>query len=220
MVRLVEIHRYPVKSLAGEAIERADVGWHGLDGDRRWAYLRADAERDSFPWFTLRERADLGQHVPRLVGEDEVVVRTPDGREVDVVALGHELGVRTLRLSSGCFDTLPISLVSSASIAALGASVGAELSPARFRPNLVVEGGAAYFEDDLVGRTIRIGATVRVRIDKRDQRCVITNLDPRTNAKDPRVLKTLGRERDACFGVYGTVVATGAIAVGDALVVE
>ena len=29
------IFRYPVKSMAGEQLEVAQMGWHGIEGDRR-----------------------------------------------------------------------------------------------------------------------------------------------------------------------------------------
>ena len=43
------IFRYPVKSMGGERLEAAKLGWHGLDGDRRLAFRRID-DRSGFPW--------------------------------------------------------------------------------------------------------------------------------------------------------------------------
>ena len=45
------IFRYPVKSMAGERLEAATLGWHGVDGDRRLALRRID-DRSGFPWLT------------------------------------------------------------------------------------------------------------------------------------------------------------------------
>jgi len=36
--RVVGLWRYPVKSMAAEPLGAANVGWHGLAGDRRWAF--------------------------------------------------------------------------------------------------------------------------------------------------------------------------------------
>jgi len=36
-VRVVELWRYPVKSLQGERVDAADLTAQGLVGDRRWA---------------------------------------------------------------------------------------------------------------------------------------------------------------------------------------
>ncbi|MGH2893554.1 MAG: MOSC N-terminal beta barrel domain-containing protein, partial [Solirubrobacteraceae bacterium] len=52
---LVGVWRYPVKSMAAEALTQAEVGWHGIVGDRRWAFIRPHMERSGFPWLTLRE---------------------------------------------------------------------------------------------------------------------------------------------------------------------
>ncbi|MFN2464119.1 MAG: MOSC N-terminal beta barrel domain-containing protein, partial [Candidatus Dormibacteria bacterium] len=52
--RVAALWRYPVKSMAGEALAVADVSWHGLAGDRRWAFIREGQERSGFPWLTIR----------------------------------------------------------------------------------------------------------------------------------------------------------------------
>jgi MOSC domain-containing protein len=228
--RVAALWRYPVKSMAHEAIERVEVGWHGIAGDRRWAFVRADQERNGFPWLTLRELPELARYQPRLVDPARpdataVRVRTPAGAELDVTdpALAAELGagVRVMKLERGAFDTLPLALISRQTLADLGALVGRELAAQRFRPNLLIDGagGVAYPEDAWVGATLRIGA-LRMRVDKRDQRCVVVNLDPVTGARDPAVLSTIRRARQACLGVYGSVATPGVIAVGDPVVLD
>ena len=52
------IFRYPVKSMAGERVEVANMGWHGIDGDRRLA-LRRTQERSGFPRLTASKLPDL-----------------------------------------------------------------------------------------------------------------------------------------------------------------
>jgi uncharacterized protein YcbX len=37
-----QLFHYPVKSIAGEALEQAQIGWHGVAGDRRFAFRRVD----------------------------------------------------------------------------------------------------------------------------------------------------------------------------------
>src|SRR4051794_21563086 len=75
--------RYPVKSMAGQSVDAVDVSWHGLEGDRRYAFVREGLERSGFPWLTIRERSDMWHYVPRIAG-DRIVVRTPSGAELDV----------------------------------------------------------------------------------------------------------------------------------------
>ena len=74
---LVGIRRYPVKSMAPEAIERVEVGWHGIAGDRRWAFVRADQQRNGFPWLTLRESPALAVAKGLLDERARVVITDP-----------------------------------------------------------------------------------------------------------------------------------------------
>jgi uncharacterized protein YcbX len=57
--------------------------------------------------------------------------------------------------------------------------------------------------------------TAKVRVDQRDERCVLVNVDPDTTARDPRILRAIARERNACLGVYGTTVRPGRVRLGD-----
>jgi uncharacterized protein YcbX len=228
--RIAGLFRYPVKSMAAEPVDAIDVGWHGLAGDRRWAFIQGGLERSNFPWLTIRERAEMWQYTPSFVEPERVevsrtVVRTPSGRELDVIdpELAAELGfgARVIKQNRGVFDMMPLSLLSTQSIAALEGMVGASLVPRRFRPNLLVEaaGDGAFQEDEWVGSVLRVGE-MTMRVDQRDERCVMINVDPSTGARDASVLKTVGRERQACFGVYGSVVAPGRVAVGDPVVLR
>ncbi|WP_205697686.1 MOSC domain-containing protein [Conexibacter sp. SYSU D00693] len=228
--RVAALWRYPVKSMAAEALDAVDVSWHGLAGDRRWAFVRPGLERSGFPWLTIRERADMAHHVPRFAepGDPDrsaTLVRTPSGEELDVVdpALAEALGegVRVLRQSRGVFDTEPLSLITTQSVAELGRLAGRQLEPLRFRPNLLVEAvdDVPFAEDGWVGAVLRAGG-VRLRLDQRDKRCVMVNVDPRTLERDPVVLRTVAQERGSCAGVYGATVTPGRVAVGDDVVLE
>ena len=222
--------RYPVKSMAGEPLEAVEVSWNGLAGDRRWAFVRDGMVRSGFPWLTIRERPEMGLYRPRFAepGRPDgsaVLVRTPAGRELDVVdpELAAELGggVRVLKQDRGVFDTMPLSLLTTRTVAGLGALVGDGLDARRFRPNLLVEAadGGPFPEDAWVGAVLRVGG-LRMRVDKRDQRCVMVNVDPDTARSDPAVLRAVAREREGCLGVYGSTVQPGRVAVGDPVVVE
>jgi uncharacterized protein len=228
--RIVALWRYPVKSMAGEPLAAADVSWHGLAGDRRWAFVRDGVERSGFPWLTIRERSDMGHYRPSFVDParpdaSRTVVRTPAGEERDVVdpALAAALGggARVIKQNRGVFDTMPLSLVTVQTLAGLAALVGRDLDVLRFRPNLLVDaaGCAAFPEDAWVGSVLRIGS-LRMRIDQRDERCVVVTVDPATTERDPAVLRTIARDRDTCVGVYGSTVEPGAVAVGDSVVLE
>ena len=226
--RILALWRYPVKSMAAEPLSEADVSWHGLAGDRRWAFVQDALVRSNFPWLTIREVAEMRLYRPSFVNParpdaSRTVVLTPDGDSLDVVdpALAERLGggVRVIKQNRGVFDAMPLSLITTQSVAAIGSLLDLELDPQRFRPNFLVEAASdePFQEDSWVGRELSVGG-VRMRVDQRDERCVITTIDPTTLERDRRVLKTIGRERDACLGVYGSTVSPGRVAVGDQVV--
>jgi uncharacterized protein YcbX len=110
---------------------------------------------------------------------------------------------------------------SSRRIAHLGRLVETELAVERFRPNLLIEAAdrAPFSEDLWVGAVLRIGG-LRLRVDKRDSRCLVVTLDPLTTERNPAILRAIARERQGCLGVYGSTVEPGRIAVGDPVVVD
>lgn len=225
--KVLGLWRFPVKSMAGEQVAEADLTWSGLAGDRKWAFVRPGQQRNGFPWLTIRQQPVMHRYRPVLVdpaAPDRSLVRvaTPAGGvlEIDDPALAAELGdgVSVLRQNRGIPDAAPIALISVQSVVALSRSVGFDLDPARFRANLVVDapGGAEFPEDAWVGRSLEIGSAV-VRIDERDPRCGLVNVDPVTLRREPAVLRAIARERDLCLGVYGSVVTPGMIRTGDAI---
>src|SRR5437868_5779005 len=67
------IFRYPVKSMGGERLEAANLGWHGLDGARRLASRRS-TDRSGVPWLTAGQPGDLSP-VGRVFGRCALVRR-------------------------------------------------------------------------------------------------------------------------------------------------
>lgn len=229
--RLVGLWRYPVKSMAAQALTEVEVSWHGLVGDRRWAFVRDGTSASGFPWLTLRQRHDMNGFRPEFLQPERpdrspTVVHCPDGARLDVTdpELARRLwadGARVIRQDRGVFDTFPISIITTQSIQRLGAMVGHELAVQRFRPNLLIEASAnaPFVEDEWVGCTLRIGQ-LRVRVDKRDGRCAVITIDPGDGRRDPDVLRAVIGERDGTLGVYASTVVPGAIALGDAVLLE
>ncbi|MCB1163253.1 MAG: MOSC domain-containing protein [Candidatus Latescibacteria bacterium] len=226
--RVVGLWRYPIKSMAAEPLQEVELSWQGLAGDRRWAFVRGGMEKSNFPWLTIRQLPELWHYRPRFLepGKPEssaTHVHTPDGRELDVTdpALAAELGhdARVIRQNRGAFDVFPVSVISTQTVASLGAALGTNLDVLRFRPNLLIEatGDAAHPEDDWVGATLRIG-DAEIRVDKRDGRCVVITVDPATGAPDPAILRAVAQTREGCLGVYGSTVRPGRVALGDAVV--
>lgn len=229
--RIAGLWRYPVKSMGPEALQETHIGWNGLAGDRRWAFVRNNMERSSFPWLTLREVPNMAQYIPLFSDPGSpdtspTIVRTPTGELFDVTdpVLGAELsqcGVRLIRYARGIFDTFPLSLITTQTIARLGEMVGEELDVQRFRPNILVDAveDSPFQEDEWVGHVLRLGG-VRMRVDKRDGRCVVITVDPTTAKRSPSILRAVRQERQGSLGVYGTTVEQGTVAVNDALLIE
>ena len=224
--RVVGLWRYPVKSMAAEPLPEVDVSWHGFAGDRRWAFIRDGVPQSGFPWLTLRERPDMSRYLPSFVDptqpdKSSTIVRTPAAAVHDVTdpALAAELwpeGAHVIKHNRGIFDTFPLSLITTQTIARLSEMVGAQLDVKRFRPNILVEAADAvpFQEDDWVGCILQIG-TLAMRVDKRDGRCVVITIDPVTSERNPTILRTVARDRQGCLGVYGSTVTPGRVAVGD-----
>lgn len=229
--RVAGLWRYPVKSMAAEALAAVDVSWHGFAGDRRWAFVRDGMAQSGFPWLTIRERNDMHRYRPSFVDparpdRSPTLVHTPSGAVLDVAdpALAAELrpeGTRVIRQDRGVFDSFPLSLITTQTIARLGGMVDARLDVARFRPNLLVDvdGDVPFAEDAWLGCVLRIGG-MRMRVDKRDSRCVVITIDPATSDRNPAILRTVAREREGCLGVYGSTVEPGRVAVHDPVVLE
>ena len=230
--RVCELVRYPVKSMAGIVTESAFLGWHGLDGDRRFAFRRMGNE-GGFPWLSASRIAELLLYHP--FGLDEITgeplpthVRTPSGLQLRLrsVELQREIGerlgsnVELMMLKNGIFDDAAVSVISLATIAGVGDEAGFELDRRRFRANIVLDtrDRDVFLEDRWVSGTLLFGNSEprpAVTVTARDVRCVIVDLDPDTGTKDPRVMKTVVRLNKNTAGVYGTVVQTGTIRVGD-----
>ena len=229
--RVVGLWRYPVKSMGAESLKQVDVNWNGLSGDRRWAFVRGNVVQSGFPWLTLRDCPDMAQYTPSFrdpanPDTSPTIVKTPSGRVIDITdsALGAELsqnGARVIRQARGIFDSFPLSLITTQTIARLGELVGENLDIQRFRPNVLVEAidNAPFQEDGWVGRVLLLG-DLHMRVDKRDGRCVVITIDPVTARRNPAILRAVNRERQGSLGVYGTTVKPGNVVINDTVQME
>lgn len=91
--KIEALFRYPVKSMRGEPVDTADLGWHGLAGDRRLAFRRVD-DRGGFPWLTATKLPELMLFAPvnrKPAGQGDLPthVRTPEGEALAL--FGDEL---------------------------------------------------------------------------------------------------------------------------------
>ena len=116
----------------------------------------------------------------------------------------------------GFADGFPCLLIAEESLADLNARLDAPLPMARFRPNIVIAGGAAFGEDR-VGR-LRIGA-VEFAAPKSCARCAITTVDQATGETGKEPLRTFATfrkvGRGVLFGQNLIHAGVGTIRVGD-----
>jgi len=238
--RIKAIYRYPVKSMSGEFLEVARVGWHGIEGDRRFAFRRL-ADKSGFPWMSASKVPQLLLYKPFGLDSSTAEslpthVRTPDGKEYELRSdelrkevssrLGSE--VELMNLKHGIFDEAQISVISLGTVHSIARESGRGVDLCdlrRFRPNVVIEtgGSQAFEENSWVGRTLIFGEENRgaaVRITMKDERCVMVNFDPDTAERDSEVMKTVVRLNQNYAGVYGTVVKAGELRVGQVVTLE
>jgi hypothetical protein len=114
-------------------------------------------------------------------------------------------------------DCRPMSIFSLQSARQLADETGTEMDKRRFRANVYVDLTSAqgFAENEFVGRSLRIGAKVVVRILERDPRCVVITLDPDTGERTPALLKKVAQAHDGMAGVYGAVMVEGVLHKGD-----
>jgi len=121
-------------------------------------------------------------------------------------------------------------VLTTASLAAMAAHYpDGDWSVARFRPSLFLDvEGAAFVEDDWIGRHLVIGDLV-LAVTAASPRCVMTTLAQPGLPRDRGILQTVARhhKRDfsgfgdfACLGAYADVVTPGRIAVGDRVTLD
>ena len=231
------IFRYPVKSMRGERLEVARLGWHGLDGDRRLAFRRLD-NRTEFPWLSASKLPDLLLFAPH--GSDEGAqgdlpthVRAPDGAELPVFGedLATEIGrrhgapVQMMQLKHGIFDEASISVITLDTVREIGRLAGRDSDVRRFRPNIVVRAlrSVPFQEDEWVGGVLSFGGGDEgpaITVTLRDVRCSIVNFDPDSARPAPGILKAVVRAHQNTAGVYGTVTRSGGLAVGQSILLH
>jgi uncharacterized protein YcbX len=206
-MRLAEIWRFPVKSMAGERLASAELRRDGIEGDR---LVQAWDERGRI--LTARTR-------PGLLGLRAVVGDDGQPRVDDLPWTDPEVtrrveqaagpGARLRRFEQAQrFDVLPLLVVTDGSLAAFGRD------SRRLRPNLVIAGVEGVAERGWEGRALRIGAAVVGLADLRG-RCVMTTFDPDTQEQDIGVLRDIASRFDGRLGLNALVLEPARIAQGD-----
>lgn len=185
----------------------------------------------------LRTHLDVESGLLVIAENDRVLLRaqmtTAEGRELVGEVFTNFLGEATngplrvvmapghafadARRKSNATTDQYVSLINSASLAALEAAMGVPIDPIRFRANIYFDGPSAWIEHDWIGSEIAVGA-VRLRVISRITRCAATQVNPATAERDLDIVAGLGHSfGHTNMGVYAEVVAGGEIAVGHSL---
>jgi uncharacterized protein len=220
MASVVEVWRYPVKSMAGERLDSCEVAETGLVGDRRWALVDGSPNRAGKP-LTIREDGRLMTYQARLVRGGGVEVVTPggevaamDGRLVSRLAAETSRPLTLRELEGENFDDSPVLLVIVSTVAAFGLQAGMDVDHRRFRANLYVAGLEPEEEIGWIGRRVAVGGA-ELEVVSRCERCVVITRDPDTTATTPELLRVLKQTQETCMGVYCRVTRPGRVATGD-----
>lgn len=242
-MKLTSIHVYPVKGARGISLASTDVLVTGLRHDRRFMLVDADGNfmtQREHPKMSLVDVA-LGNESIRIGGEIEAPLSLPSSLartkvtvwkdDVDAIAVpgdastwfSDRLGVKCSLVwmppdvdRCSFADAYPVLVATLSSLADLNARLDTPLPMDRFRPNLVIDGGAPYEEESHPAVTI---GTVRMTMPKRCDRCAVTTVNQSTAEVGKEPLRTLATYRKDANKVYFAMNAVpereGHVAVND-----
>jgi uncharacterized protein YcbX len=206
-MKLIDIWRYPVKTMAGEKLQRARIGPLGIEGDR---VVHVEDVQDRV--ITSRTHPRFLGHQGTLGPDGEPLV---DGRPWNSPEVAAEVvdivgpGARLVRYEGAeRFDVLPLLVATDGTIAAFGHDYR------RLRPNLVIGGVKGLTERQWPGGCLRIGGTL-VGVQDLRLRCIMTSYDPDTLIQDKEVTRGIYRRFEGKLALNCFVIEGGEIAVGD-----
>ncbi|MEM7172832.1 MAG: MOSC domain-containing protein [Pseudomonadota bacterium] len=245
---ITSIYRYPVKGLNGQRLASVAVtAGQTLPHDRRFAIAHGSTRFDTAAptWMAktnflmLAKDEKLAQLDADFDEESGEITIRRDGKQVVKADATNIMGrtligqffagfmaasargtPKLLEAPGHSFSDVPekvLSIISLTSVKDLERVARQPVDPIRFRGNIYVDGLPAWQEFDWVGQEISIGS-VRLRVQKRIERCAATNVNPQTAERDSNIPLTLRRGYNhADMGIYAEVLGDGQINEGDPL---
>lgn len=206
-MKVAEIWRYPVKTMAGEKLQRIHIGPLGIEGDRIVHVEDGEGRvitSRSHPRF-LGLKGTLGPDGEPLVDgrpwhSPEVAAKVVDIGGPDAKLVRYD-GVER-------FDVLPLLVATDGAIAAFGHD------HRRLRPNLVIGDVEGLAEREWPGGCLRIGKVI-IGVQDLRQRCIMTAYDPDTLLRDRGITQEIYRRFEGKLALNCFVIEGGEISVGD-----
>ncbi|MFE8696110.1 MOSC domain-containing protein [Cytobacillus sp. FJAT-53684] len=225
-----EIRRFPVKSILGESLSSILIDKRGFIGDRLWAIKNRSGKFGSGKTTRrFQQMAGLFNYKARYEGTT-LVLTMPDGTDYrgdDAAvneALTKLLGFQVTLAkeeSISHFDEGAISMITTSSLRILSQELGEPVDPRRFRANFLIDTElTGSLEKDWVGRRIKVGSEVILRVIAPLERCVMVNNSQEELKQDNRVLKSLVSNHNASFGIWAKVEVSGKVSDGDKVYLE
>ena len=204
--------RYPVKSLGGEPLPRAELTLDGVRGDRR---VHVRTVRGPL---TGRTRHGL-LTVPASTGSDgEPLVAGHPWRSAEAAELIRRHAGPGAHLAAydgpERFDITNLLVAVDGELDAFARRHGAALDVRRLRPNIVLAGVAADEIREWPGSAIAVGDAL-VGVHSPRQRCIVTSIDPDSGAQDLDVFRRIRRDFAGAMALNCWVISPGTIRPGD-----
>jgi uncharacterized protein len=163
--------------------------------------------------------ADPSELMVDVETPDEKTLAIDDPALIDLLRadIDQKHQLKVMRSERAMTDCRPVSIFSLQSARQLGEETGMPIDKRRFRANVYVDLTSAkgFAENELVGRSVRIGSKAVITVLERDSRCMVITLDPDTGEQTPALLKKVAQAHDGMAGVYGAVLVEGMLHKGD-----
>jgi uncharacterized protein YcbX len=206
-MRVAELWRYPVKSMAGERLESATLAPLGIPGDRELAVVDGAGRI-----LDARSKSGLLRHRAALGADGRVRIDGRDWEDAEVAQWVRAAAGPTARITRvegpARFDLLPLLVTTDGAIAALA------VDHRRLRPNLVIGEVTGLAEREWERRFLTAGEAV-IGLASLRGRCIMTTWDPETGVQDVDVLQKIRREFGGKFALNAWVARPGRLEVGD-----
>ena len=205
---VAEVWRYPVKSLAGEQLDVAELHMDGIVGDRKVLVYNEQkgnliTSRTHPKLLGLKATLnDLGQLLINGLSSN-----APESVSAIISAAGPN--ARLIEWNGPeRFDVLPLLVTTDGAIKEFG------YDGRRLRPNIVIGGVEGLAEREWPGRQMRIGKVV-IEFAQLRARCVMTTYDPDTQKQDHDVLRSIVKKFGGTLALDTKVIQEGRISAGD-----